>query len=97
LSPFFSSDSHPGIADLSTSGSFNSVQTFGLSAGKVTSPVIVMAIKRFLPTVIERSRNRSGSASYVKPAFRNAREISRRRGVIRSNTPALQLLNGPFS
>ena len=44
FSPVFSSDWHPGIADLSTSGSFNSSQTFGLSAGKVTSPVIVIAM-----------------------------------------------------
>ena len=44
LSPVFSNDWQPGIADLSTSGSFSSAQTFGLSAGKVTSPVIVMAM-----------------------------------------------------
>src|SRR5580698_6592801 len=44
FSPVFSNDWHPGIADLSTSGSFSSVQTFGLSAGRVTSPVIVIAM-----------------------------------------------------
>src|SRR5580658_3149552 len=44
LSPDFSSDSQPGMQDLSTSGSLRSAQTFGRSAGKVTSPVIVMAI-----------------------------------------------------
>src|SRR5580693_2023019 len=44
FSPVFSNDWHPGIADLSVSGSFSSAHTLGLSAGKVTSPVIVIAI-----------------------------------------------------
>src|SRR5271154_4365244 len=47
LSPVFSSDSQPGIEALSTSGSLRAAQTFGLSAGKVTSPVIVIAIDVF--------------------------------------------------
>src|ERR1700733_5457746 len=78
LSPIFSNDWQPGIADLSTSGSFSSAQTFALSAGKVTSPVIVIAMNVPFP---ENSADPcaleiSGGAS---PAFRNAREISRRR------------------
>src|SRR5262245_61588139 len=44
FSPVFSNDWHPGIADLSISGSFSRAQTLGLSAGKVTSPVIVIAM-----------------------------------------------------
>src|SRR5271165_4669165 len=44
LSPALSRDSHPGIQALSTSGSLSSAQTFGLSAGSVASPVIVMAM-----------------------------------------------------
>src|ERR1700722_18135239 len=62
FSPAFSSDWHPGIADLSTSGSFNSSQTFGLSAGKVTSPVIVIAINVSLPGKLGRSPACSRSA-----------------------------------
>src|SRR5271166_6216590 len=44
LSPALSSDSQPGIQALSTSGSLSNAQTFGLLAGSVASPVIVMAI-----------------------------------------------------
>src|ERR1700693_2335626 len=44
FSPVFSNDWHPGIAALRVSGSFRSAHTFGLSAGKVTSPVIVIAM-----------------------------------------------------
>src|ERR1700693_3071736 len=62
LSPVFSNDWQPGIADLSTSGSFNSSQTFGLSAGKVTSPVIVMAMNVSLRDKISRSPPSSRSA-----------------------------------
>src|SRR5579872_585846 len=80
LSPVFSSDSQPGIADLRTSGSLSSAQTFGLSAGKVTSPVIVMAINvSFLPG-LDRSDAGFGNERRIRgQAFRNAREISRRR------------------
>src|ERR1700722_19514907 len=78
LSPIFSSDWQPGIAALSTSGSFRSSQTFGLSAGKVTSPVIVMAMNVSLADKtwpISRAFEISGN---VVTAFRNARGISRR-------------------
>src|SRR5208282_4920845 len=44
LSPALSRDSQPGIQALSTSGSLSNAQTFGLSAGSVASPVIVMAM-----------------------------------------------------
>jgi hypothetical protein len=44
LSLVFSGDSQPAMLDLSTSGSFRSAQTFGLSAGKLPPPVIVMAM-----------------------------------------------------
>src|SRR5882757_8803756 len=62
LSPVFSSDWHPGIADFSTSGSFSSSQTFGRSAGKVTSPVIVIAMNVSLRDELGRSRACSRSA-----------------------------------
>ena len=49
--------------DLRTSGSFSSVQTFGLSAGNVTSPVIVMAMNVSFLRGLDRSATGSGSAS----------------------------------
>src|SRR5271166_2928912 len=84
LSPVFSSDSQPGMQDLSTSGSFKSAQTFGLSAGKVTSPVIVMAIDvSFLrgldPSAVRPPPARFESRVALLPAFRIARQRSRRR------------------
>ena len=58
LSPVFSSDWQPGMQALSTSGSLSIAQTFGRSAGSVTSPVIVIAMT-FLPS-------RTAAASNVR-------------------------------
>src|SRR5271170_6593738 len=78
FSPVFSNDWHPGIADLSVSGSFSSAHTFGLSAGKVTSPVIVIAMNvPFQDNSADPLQVRDQRG--VLPAFSNAREISRRR------------------
>src|ERR1700722_833789 len=78
LSPIFSNDWQPGIADLSTSGSFNSAHTFGLSAGKVTSPVIVMAMNVSLADKTWPISGVFEISDDVLAAFRNARGISRR-------------------
>src|SRR5271168_4106659 len=81
LSPVLSSDSQPGMQALSTSGSLSSAQTFGRSAGKVTSPVIVMAIDvSFLdPSPLHR-RPRNSNARDLLAVFRIAPQRSRRRG-----------------
>src|ERR1700733_10804421 len=69
LSPIFSNDWQPGIADLSTSGSFSSAQTLGLSAGKVTSPVIVIAMNASLQNILRRSPACSRSAMMYQQHF----------------------------
>ena len=69
LSPVFSSDSQPGMADLRTSGSLSSAQTYGLSAGKDTSPVIVMAMNVSFPPELDRS-DASGECAYKHFATR---------------------------
>src|SRR5271154_3995932 len=73
VSPDFSSDSQPGMEDLSTSGSLSSAQTFGLPAGKVTSPVIVMAINVPFPGKPGQSRARSDQRRYTSSISQRAR------------------------
>src|ERR1700733_3694300 len=75
FSPVFSNDWHPGIADLSVSGSLSSAQTFGLPAGKVTSPVIVMAMNVPFRGKPGRSRARSDQRRYTSSISHRARNI----------------------
>jgi hypothetical protein len=72
LSPIFSNDWQPGIAALRTSGSFKSAQTFDLSAGKVTSPVIVIAMN-----VPFHGLDRSASVRMNKQRFRTISQHAR--------------------
>src|ERR1700751_1120005 len=74
LSPLFSRDSQPGMQDLSTSGSLSNPQTFGRSAGKVTSPVIVMAMNASLLRGFDRPASSSTSVSDAPAALRNAED-----------------------
>ena len=56
VSLVFSSDWQPGIARLQTSGSLSIAQTLARSAGKVTSPVIVIAMNVLLSLELRRPR-----------------------------------------
>src|SRR5271168_869867 len=80
LSPVLSSDSQPGMQALSTSGSLSSAQTFGRLAGKVTSPVIVMAIDvSFLcglePSADTPAAPESGASIPIRNLSHRARKI----------------------
>src|SRR5580704_870538 len=72
FSPLLSSDSQPGMQAFSTLGSLSSAQTFGLSAGNETSPVIVMAMD--VPFL--RGLDPSAAAPPLAPA-QNPRAIRR--------------------
>src|ERR1700733_12126139 len=79
LSPVLSNDWQPGIADLSTSGSFSSAQTLGRSAGKATSPVIVIAMNVSLRHKLDPISRVFEISTDLLAAFRKTRSTSRYR------------------